>query len=168
MAANVAIDRARALTDYNILNDFTKRYEFQKQTILDDESLTTDEKKYAISTLTKTYDRNKVYSNKGTKRLCENCLLECLATTYCEHCIRTYLRNNFSNWTSGNNDIDNLIQKCQIESSKPDKIIEWIPYNNLQDIKYLTKGGCSEIYSAEWIDGPYNKWDSKEQQLKRF
>ena len=45
MAANVAIDRARALTDYNILNDFTKRYEFQKQTILDDESLTTDEKK---------------------------------------------------------------------------------------------------------------------------
>src|ERR1051325_6888746 len=125
-------------------------------------------KKYAISEWTKTYDRNKVNSNKGTKRLCENCLLECLATTYCERCVRTYLRNNFSNWTSGSNDIDNLIQKCQIESSKPDKIIEWIPYNNLQDIKYLTKGGCSEIYSAEWIDGPYNKWDSKEQQLKRF
>ncbi len=35
------------------------------------------------------------------------------------------------------------------------KIIEWIPYNSLQNIKYLTKGGCSEIYTAEWISGSY-------------
>ena len=26
-----------------------------------------------------------------------------------------------------------------MESFRPDKIIEWIPYNNLQDIKYMTK-----------------------------
>ena len=40
--ANAARKRARALTDYNIHNDITKRYEFRKQTILDDESLTVD------------------------------------------------------------------------------------------------------------------------------
>ena len=50
----------------------------------------------------------------------------------------------------------------------PHNIIEWIPYNNLQNIKYLTKGGYSEIYTADWICGGYNKWDSKEKQLKRF
>ena len=50
----------------------------------------------------------------------------------------------------------------------PEKVIEWIPYNHLQNIKYLTKGGCSEIYTANWIGGCYNEWDSKEQQLKRF
>src|SRR5213080_2344457 len=49
----------------------------------------------------------------------------------------------------------------------PKFIVEWIPYNNLQNIKYLTKGGCSEIYTADWIDGRYYEWDSKEKQLKR-
>ncbi|RGB39991.1 kinase-like domain-containing protein [Rhizophagus diaphanus] len=47
-------------------------------------------------------------------------------------------------------------------------IVEWIPYNNLQDIKYLTKGGFSEIYTAHWIDGKYEEWDPKNQQLERF
>ncbi len=32
----------------------------------------------------------------------------------------------------------------------------------------MTKGGCSEIYSAEWIDGEYNGWDFKEKKLKRL
>ena len=50
----------------------------------------------------------------------------------------------------------------------PDRIVEWIPYNNFQNVKYLTKGGCSEIYTADWIDGRYDEWDSKEKQLKRF
>ncbi|PKY60336.1 kinase-like protein, partial [Rhizophagus irregularis] len=50
----------------------------------------------------------------------------------------------------------------------PNKIIEWIPYNNLQDISYLTEGGFSKIYKASWIDGYYIEWDSKKQQLKRF
>src|SRR3954451_2309033 len=155
-----AISRARALTDCHIHNNRTKRYEFRKQTILNDESLTVDEKSYAIKSLTIDDDRNKIRDNEGTKRTCENCFLECLATSYCEHCIRTYLKNNFSNWSSGNNDVDSLIQKCQMESLHLELIIEWIPYNNLQNIKYITKGGCSEIYSANWIDGPYNKWDS--------
>ena len=46
--------------------------------------------------------------------------------------------------------------------------MEWIPYNDLQNIKYLTKGGCSEIYTANWIGGFYYEWDNKVQQLKRF
>ena len=61
----------------------------------------------------------------------------------------------------------NLIQECQMKTLEPDLIVEWIPYNNLQNIKYLTEGGCSKIYTAYWIYGRYEKWDSKEQQLKR-
>ena len=88
-------------------------------------------------------------------------------TLFYEHCVWNYLKANFSNWTSGNDKIDNLIQKCQMEILGPDLIVEWIPYNNLQNIKYLTKGGCSEIYAAVWIDGKYIEWDPKVQQLKR-
>ena len=164
---NTAVNRAFALTDYS-QNNLEKIHEFRIQTINADESLTKDEKLKAIKILNEEFDYNKLLTNIGTKRICENCKDECLATTYCEHCVRNYLKANFSNWTSGNNDIDNLIQKCQIEAIIPNKIIEWIPYNNLQNIEYLTKGGCSEIYTATWIDGHYKEWDSKEKQLKRF
>jgi len=55
-----------------------------------------------------------------------------------------------------------------METLIPNKIIEWIPNNNILNMKYLTKGGCSEIYTADWIGGGYYEWDSKKQQLKRF
>jgi hypothetical protein len=165
---NAAIDRAYALTDYNIHDDFHEQHEFRKQTIHADESLTKDEESEAIRELNKIYDKAKILFNSGTRRVCENCNLNCLAMLYCEYCVRDYLKENFSNWTSGNDDIDNLIQECQIETLNPDSIIEWIPYNNFENIVYLTKGGCSEIYTAKWIKGSYDEWDSKEQQLKRF
>uniref|UniRef100_U9UZR8 Protein kinase domain-containing protein n=1 Tax=Rhizophagus irregularis (strain DAOM 181602 / DAOM 197198 / MUCL 43194) TaxID=747089 RepID=U9UZR8_RHIID len=162
-----ALNRSKALMDYNIYNNIHKQYEFQKQTLLADNSLTEDEKTEAIKKLSKTYDKYKVLNNEGTKRICENCNQECLATLYCEYCIRNYLKAKFSNWTSGNDDIDNLIQKCQMETLNPKMIIEWIPYNNLQNIKYLTKGGFSEIYTAKWIGGRYKVWNFKEQKLER-
>jgi hypothetical protein len=163
-----ALNRARSLTDYTIHDDLHKQYEFIRQTILDDNSLTNDEKTEAIRLFNKYYDREKLLYNEGNRRICEDCSQKCLAISYCEYCIRNYLKENFSNWTSKNKDIDNLIQKCQIESLRPDGIIEWIPYNNFQNIDYLTKGGFSKIYTAIWIDGGYEEWDSKEQKLIRF
>ncbi|POG58097.1 hypothetical protein GLOIN_2v1733707, partial [Rhizophagus irregularis DAOM 181602=DAOM 197198] len=138
-----------------------------QQTILADNSLTEEEKTEAIKSNNKNYDRAKIIYNDGTRRVCENCNQKCLATLYCEFCVRNYLKSNFSNWTSGNNVIDNLIINCQMETLRPDVIIEWIPFNNLENIKYLTKGGFSEIYTADWINGGYEEWDSKERQLIR-
>ncbi|GBB85137.1 hypothetical protein RclHR1_01170021 [Rhizophagus clarus] len=161
-------NRALALTDYNIQNTLDKRFEFRKKIIRADKSLTENEKSYAMEELNKDFDYHKVLFNEGTKRICENCHDECLATLFCEHCVRNYLKENFSNWTSGNNDIDDLIQQCQSEILSPDKIVEWIPYNKFENINFLTKGGCSEIYTADWINGSYDEWDSKEKQLKRF
>ncbi|GBC32137.2 kinase-like domain-containing protein [Rhizophagus irregularis DAOM 181602=DAOM 197198] len=55
-----------------------------------------------------------------------------------------------------------------MESLMPNMVVEWIPYSNLEDIKYLTKGGFSEIYTAGWIDGHYDEWDSEKKQLTRL
>ena len=112
-----AINRAVALMDYNVHNNLHNQFEFQQKTILADESLTKDEKTYAIRLLVENYDRNKINFNSGTKRICENCNQECLATLYCELCVRNYLKANFSNWSSGNDNIDNLIKKCQMGKS---------------------------------------------------
>src|SRR5581483_10847058 len=103
---HAAINRANALIDYGVQNNVDKRREFKKQTVLADESLTNDEKSEAIKILNKEFDYNNLLYNKGTKRICENCQDECLATLFCEHCVRNYLKANFPNWTSGNNEID--------------------------------------------------------------
>ncbi|EXX60496.1 Ypk1p [Rhizophagus irregularis DAOM 197198w] len=151
-----AYNRAYALVNFN--DNIDKQHEFKERTIHADKSLTKYEKSKIIEKLTRDYDYHKVLINKGKRRICENCQKECLATLYCEYCIRNYLETKFSNWTSGNNNLDDLIQKCQIKSIHPEMLIEWIPYNNLQNIKYLTEGGCSKIYTANWI----------EQQLIRY
>ncbi|POG61692.1 kinase-like domain-containing protein [Rhizophagus irregularis DAOM 181602=DAOM 197198] len=164
----VTLNRAIALIDTNIYDSVHKQFEFVKQIILADNSLTNDEKTEAIRIHKKVYDKEKILNNEGTRRICENCNQKCLATSYCEYCVRNYLKAKFSYWTSRNNVIYNFIQKCQIESLMPDMIVEWIPYNNLQNIEYLTKGGFSEIYTATWIDGGYEEWDSENQQLQRF
>src|SRR6266498_2366941 len=165
---NAALNRAYALIDFSIHTDFHKQVECQKQIVLADKSLTKDEKTEAIRTINKYYDKEKILYNSGTRRICENCNQECLATLYCEYCVQNYLQTKFSNWTSGNDDIDNLIQTCRMKTLMPSKIVEWIPYNKLQNIKYLTKGGFSEIYTAIWVDGKYEEWDIKEQQLIRL
>ncbi|CAB4440326.1 unnamed protein product [Rhizophagus irregularis] len=112
-----ALNRAFALLDTTVHNNIHKHFEFQKQTLLADKSLTEDEKTDAIKRITETYDRAKVQNNSGIKRI-----------------------SNFSNWTSGNDNIDNLIQKCQSVTLLP----------------------------TIWIDGSYDEWDSNKQQLKRF
>jgi hypothetical protein len=55
-----------------------------------------------------------------------------------------------------------------MESYAPDMIIEWIPYDNLQNVRYLTRGGFSEIYTAYWINGRYTLWSKKNRKLKRI
>ncbi|GBB87504.1 hypothetical protein RclHR1_00140008 [Rhizophagus clarus] len=165
---SAAIQRAEALEDPNIQNSLEKGHEFRQRIVLADKLLTKDEKSLALKVLVGGLDIIKIYSNEGKKRICENCQNECLATSYCEHCIKNYLKENFSNWTSGNDDVDNLIQQCQMKTLSPHRIAEWIPFSNLQNIKYLTKGGCSEIYTAVRIDGSYIEWDSKKKQLIKF
>src|SRR5438445_9409539 len=123
-----ALNRAYTSIDYNTYNDFHITYKLMQQIILADNSLT-EEKTEAIRLSNKGYDRDKILSNSGTRRICENCNQKCLATLYCEYCVQNYLKAKFSNWTSGNNDIDNLIKKCQMETLIPSTVIEWIQYN---------------------------------------
>jgi hypothetical protein len=163
-----AFNKVCALTDYNFHDNITKRHEFRIQTINTNKYLTKNERLEVEQLLNEDYDYNKILYGEGEKRTCENCEQECLATLYCEHCVRNYLEIKSLDWTSGNDDIDDLIKKCQSETFHPSMIVEWIPYNNLQKMEYLTKGGFSEIYLAEWIDGQYNEWDIKENQLKRI
>jgi hypothetical protein len=165
---NAAINKAISLIDYNVQNDLIKQFKFIRRTVLSDIYLSKDEKTEAMRIMNILYNRNKIMNDDGNRRICEICNYQCLAVLYCEYCLRNYLKSRFSNWSSGNNKIDNLIRQCQMVSLEPEKIIEWIPFNNLQNIKILPKAGYPEIYTAVWIGGSYNEWSNRSQRLKRF
>ncbi|PKB98353.1 hypothetical protein RhiirA5_431500, partial [Rhizophagus irregularis] len=89
----------------------------------------------------------------------------------CEKCNYTcnakHFQQNFENWTSGNNDINEFIQHTQLMAHKDNEIsnaLEWIPYNRLDDI---TKNKLGKVYKANWIDGKISYWDDKNQNWKR-
>jgi hypothetical protein len=78
------------------------------------------------------------------------------------------LKQNFANWTSGNKKIDNFIQEMQLKiENYYDTIIEWIPYNQFNNIKIIGKKSFFIIYSAIWRNGLLN-YNSKEKNYERI
>jgi hypothetical protein len=79
-------------------------------------------------------------------------------------CYAKNFQLNFLNWTSGNNDIDKLIQNTQLSAHKDLKsVIEWIPNDRFNNIKNITKNR----YKANWIDGYIIDWNNNTQNWKR-
>ena len=88
---------------------------------------------------------------------CQECFQ--VSTAYgCLSCIRKHFQQDFDKWTSGNEDIDKLIQDIQL-NKKIDVTLEWIPYNKFNDVKYIAEGGFAKVYSATWTDGKIREWD---------
>jgi hypothetical protein len=56
---------------------------------------------------------------------------------------------------SGNKIIDDFIRYTQTNNveSKNGKM-EFVPYDQFKNIKFIAEGGFSKIYKATWIDGP--------------
>lgn len=56
-------------------------------------------------------------------------------------------------WTSGNNKVDSCIKEFQLNTTKYKDVIEWIPFNKLNDIQTIGEGGFGTVFSARWLDG---------------
>jgi hypothetical protein len=90
---------------------------------------------------------------------CEQCFNACNAKRF---------QQNFDNWTSGNNDIDKLIQDTQLSAHyNVFDAIEWIPYNRFYNTKYISESKFGKVYRANWIDGRILCWDCSDQNWKR-
>src|ERR687884_3156 len=71
---------------------------------------------------------NNARDNSGKSKECNKCKSVRYSDRFCEGCISLQLQSLFITWTSGNNIIDNFIQQCQMISSLPNRILEWIPF----------------------------------------
>ncbi|GBB85842.1 hypothetical protein RclHR1_01230005 [Rhizophagus clarus] len=105
-----------------------------------------------------------LYQYRYFKFFCDECDNKYINVEYkwCKSCQTNYLKENFTSWTSKNEQIDKLIQEMQLRIKHcKDVIFEWIPYNQFYNIKEIGKGGFAKVYSAKWKNGPLY-WDKNE------
>jgi hypothetical protein len=87
---------------------------------------------------------------------CEDCGKMYKDTSYkwCNPCQINNLKQDFANWTSGNKIIDGVIQDMQLKIKKYNNtVVEWIPYNHLNNMKEIFQGDFFALYSANWMNG---------------
>ena len=73
---------------------------------------------------------------------------------WCKPCEINNLKKNFTKWTSGNKQIDNFIQRRQLEINYTDVLFEWISYDQFNVVKEIGKNDLFMVYSALWNNGP--------------
>ena len=98
---------------------------------------------------------------------CEKCGEKYKMRKWCKPCQINDLGENFKNWTSSNEKIDDFIQEMQLKiNSYHDIVFEWVPYNQFKDIKEIDGDNFSIVYSATW-NGPL-KYDENTMKYKRY
>jgi len=124
----------------------------------------TEEQELLIDELILNEDLKKCYKWYG---LCEKCK-QPQNNYWCQQCNAKRFQQNFQNWTSGNHDIDEFIQKAQLKAKDSEEVLEWIEYDRFENVEYLAKGGFGTTYKAIWKDGNINRWDSENNQFIRY
>src|SRR4051812_30191208 len=114
------------------------------------ESEETDEKVVYMEDLEK---RKEAYG------ICGECNEPGTGYCWCQPCNAKRFKENFKNWTSGNKDIDELIQYSQLNATYFANCLQWIPFEKFQNVTYIAKGGFGKIYSADWPEGDIDFWD---------
>src|SRR3954449_2357310 len=64
---------------------------------------------------------------------------------YCDLCTKEHFIQEFKTWSSGNFEIDKVIQECQTNYGYN---LQWIPYENFRDIEYIADGGYGSVHST--------------------
>src|ERR1700722_10840214 len=106
---------------------------------------------------------NDLEKRKEVYGICGECNEPGTGGYWCQPCNAKRSKDNFKNWTSGNKVIDEFIQQSQLDAVYYKKYLEWIPFENFENVTYITKGGFGKIYSANWPEGHIKYWDIENQ-----
>src|ERR1700722_8484160 len=90
----------------------------------------TEEQESLIDKLILNEELKKRYKENG---LCKECKQPNTGGYWCQSCNAKRFQQNFKNWTSGNSDVDKLIQESQLNAKISDEILEWIEYDRFEN-----------------------------------
>src|SRR6266498_1036437 len=71
---------------------------------------------------------------------------------------------NYLFYKSRNKVVDDFIKYTQINNNLKVGMMEFVPYNQFKDIKFIVK---VESYEATWINGNICYWDEKKLNFER-
>ena len=100
--------------------------------------------------------------------VCKECNQPNTGSQWCQSCNSKHFQNNFNKWTSGNKEIDEFIQEFQLNATRIEEVLEWIPYEKFSNVKYIAKGGFGTVHKARWIDGYIENWNIRQNEWNRY
>ena len=148
--------------------DRENRKAYFLQLVEGNKELSEIEKRYCREKCIYEFELTNAMYKWGKPRECDKCQTTRYSDRFCEGCISLHLQSLFNTWTSGNEIIDDFIHQCQILSSLPKNILEWIPFDQFEDVKKLTEGGFSTIYKATWRRGDICDYDENKKEFTLF
>ena len=83
----------------------------------------------------------------------------------CHVCFK--VKKLFNQISSGNKVIDDFIRSTQVSLVGKEGKMEFVPYNQFKDVKFVAEGGFSKIYKATWVDGPIRNYEYKNPSRNR-
>jgi len=125
----------------------------------------TEKQKSLIDELIPNEELRERYKKSG---LCEECSQPNTGGNWCQSCNSKHFQQEFNKWTSGNKEIDEFIQKFQLNTTNRHEVLEWIPYDRFENIEYLAEGGFGTVYKARWIDGNILNWNNSQNKWRRY
>ncbi|CAB5344331.1 unnamed protein product [Rhizophagus irregularis] len=146
-------------------SNYKETIEIFNKVLSENTVLSRPEKELLRDRVSRNIEREKELFKRGEPFECSHCKLTRYSTRYCENCIIQYLKSLLGTWASGSEAIDEFIRECQSKSALPLHIIEWISFDQFEDVEYLADGGFAKIYTAKWKRGAILDWNESKQEF---
>ncbi|RHZ78889.1 hypothetical protein Glove_155g99 [Diversispora epigaea] len=87
----------------------------------------------------------------------------------CSLCTKESFIKEFKTWSSGNANINKIIQESQINQiNHIYNRLHWLPYDNFQNIEQIADGGRGSVYSAKLENGIKWNWNFIKQDWEYY
>src|SRR5579863_1733696 len=97
---------------------------------------------------------------------CYVCGKDNTGVEYCQLCQAKIFEEKFSQWSSGDDEIDQIIRSSQLNAKNKDEVINWVLFSEFKNKKIIHKSEFGLFYKAEWE--PFLRWNLKTKVAKRI
>ncbi|CAG8627798.1 153_t:CDS:2 [Paraglomus brasilianum] len=98
-------------------------------------------------------------SNEIPYGICRKCYYPKTSQWWCNYCESLAFQAEFGKWSSGNEVIDEMIRKSQLNAADELNYLEWVNYDEFEDVQLVVESELGKLYTAIWKTGPRIKYN---------